>query len=206
MKITHDIASRHWYAAAEEQLAREYRSRGYEVQTEARLGEFDVDIYAKKGDDVVVVELKKGNSNSVQSKQISALRNYVVHQLGGRFLLYFVKPPEEASIEIEGLDELLAELLRENPGNLMDLATHVMVEEVDGIEIHTVSMTHSGTRVLGAGTVYIELQYGSSGDLSRGDGVVSSDSYPFEFDLLLDSELNVSEVNQLEVDTSSFYE
>jgi hypothetical protein len=57
------------------------------------------------------------------------------------------------------------------------------------------------------GFVDCELQYGSDGDFSRGDGVRVDDSYPLTCELVANISMPLKlEVQQLRVDNSSFYE
>jgi hypothetical protein len=67
----------------------------------------------------------------------------------------------------------------------------------------------SSDKPTGHGNVDVRLQYGSDSDVRRGDGAVSSDSYPLTCDFEADTctPLDISVVPRtLVVDTISFYE
>lgn len=206
MLIDHDIAQRHWRAAAEEQLERQYLGQGYVVKRETKIGDFRADLIASRGKELVVVEVKTGGEEAQKAKHVTQLRNYVVHHLGGQFKLVYVAPPREISVEIEEIDKILLGLVVDDPQGLNDLATHIHIEEVDGVEIEAVTINPSEILVTGSATVYLELQYGSDSDFDRGDGSRLNDSYPFTFRIAISGKLGLIRVDELEIDTSSFYE
>ena len=58
------------------------------------------------------------------------------------------------------------------------------------------------------GTVYVELNYGSGSDRAAGDGATMNDDYPFKCRLTggVEKLVELHDVFDMEVDTSSFYE
>ena len=69
MKISTDIAQKHWLKAAEEQLTREYDERGYKVTSNDKFGDFYVDLSARKGDELIIIELKTGGWSKQQANK-----------------------------------------------------------------------------------------------------------------------------------------
>lgn len=89
------------------------------------------------------------------------------------------------------------------------LSTHTSVAGVYLYSLRITSMDSETIRYASRGNVDARLQYGSDSDVERGDGLVSSDSYPLtcEFSAETCSPLDVSVVSgTLVVDTNSFYE
>jgi hypothetical protein len=86
-----------------------------------------------------------------------------------------------------------------------EIATHHTVHGSGTLEI---TRMDSETLIFGAeGFLDCELQYGSDGDVSRGDGIRHDDSYPLSCQLVADiTEPLKLEVRNLHVDNSSFYE
>lgn len=78
-----------------QEVAREYRSKGYEVIVEAAqlpepLARFRPDVVARKGDEVVVIEVKP--RGSLNDPQLQELAKAVRAQPGWRFELIVLKP------------------------------------------------------------------------------------------------------------------
>lgn len=111
--------------------------------------------------------------------------------------------------ETEAQEALRDVLYSEVNEELDRLSTHSSVEGVDLYELKIVSMDANKIKFAGHGNVDVRLQYGSDSDVGRGDGVVSSDSFPLKCQFEADtcSPLEISVVpGSLNVDTISFYE
>jgi hypothetical protein len=101
-------------------------------------------------------------------------------------------------------DELLSTTVNE----LDQLATHYRVEDTQIETVSITSMDAAQIRFSVTGSVECEFQYGSGGDVSRGDGWVTTDSYPLTcaFEASITSPLQVTALRPtLEVDNNSFY-
>jgi hypothetical protein len=93
-------------------------------------------------------------------------------------------------------------------GELDELSTHTRIEEQESERIEVVEIDHEFIRFAVTGRIYVQLQYGSDGDVRNDAGVVLSDSFPYSATLAskvmsptkpLESTVSVS------VDTSSFF-
>jgi hypothetical protein len=69
-----------------------------------------------------------------------------------------------------------------------------------------VQIQHGKIRVLGDGVINVRLQYGSDSDVESDNGLVIYDAFPFKFDMALDANLDLVEMNQLEIDAASLRE
>ena len=98
----------------------------------------------------------------------------------------------------------------EFPDELDELSTHTRPDEITGIDIDEIKISGTAIFVKGNGIISVELQFGSDGDQKKGDGLKSYDNFPFEFEITLEyngkKELEITEVDKLEVDTSSYYD
>jgi hypothetical protein len=113
----------------------------------------------------------------------------------------------ESAVETSASQALTDELISNYIDELGEIATHHSVDGA-GIESLRVKLMDSDSLVFAAsGYVDCQLQYGSDGDVSRGDGMRVDDSYPLTCELVADisSPLEL-EVRSLRVDNSSFYE
>lgn len=85
----------------------------------------------------------------------------------------------------------------------------LFVTGVNVDETRVVALDAERLRISVSGSVDCTLQYGSSGDVARGDGLIAGDSYPFscEMESPADAPRNVElDRSTFVVDTSSFYE
>ena len=206
MDIRNDILVKAVERAAIEQTAEEYRRRGYSVVREVKMGGRRADLVAKRDDKVIVFEFKSGLWNARKAKAVAEMRNYVAHEVGGEFRLVLVNLPRETRISIEGIEEALWQILHENTSQVDELATHITLDEVADVDISSVDIGKELIHVSGSGNVSYELQYGSDSDMRHGDGSRFTESFPFTFRLYLNHALRVDEVEELDVDISSFYE
>ncbi|MBK5446050.1 hypothetical protein [Peribacillus sp. TH24] len=108
------------------------------------------------------------------------------------------------------LDSIINEELTSNVIQEIDiLATHYRVEGVYINNIKIESINSQSIDINIEGSVDVQHQYGSDGDLRRGDGVEFENSYTFNFDLIQDIdnpfEINLS-VDDIGIETDSFYE
>jgi hypothetical protein len=107
----------------------------------------------------------------------------------------------------EANDAITDELISYSVDALEEIATHYTVH---GSEIEEINLTTLDSTTLmfeAEGYVDCELQYGSDGDVERGDGIRHDDSYPLRCKLVADVTTPLTfEVQDLHVDNSSFYE
>ena len=107
----------------------------------------------------------------------------------------------------EANDAITDELISYSVDALEEIATHYTVHgsQIEELELTTLDST---TLVFEAeGYVDCELQYGSDGDVERGDGIRHDSSYPLTCNLVADVTTPLTfEVKDLHVDNSSFYE
>ncbi len=211
MEIKKQYLQKYLHFIAIDQIAEDYIQRGYKVSKEEQLGKYKADIIARKDKETIVIEVKSGKMTSQKREAITELGNYVRGQGNYKFLVVIATPPKEKKLEITDIEQLLfAYFIDEFPDELISLSTHTRLEEIKDIDIDEISIDGKSIFIKGDGVVEIELQYGSDGDQGRGDGHKNYDNYPFNFTMTLEYdsnlELKITNVDELEVDTSSFYE
>jgi hypothetical protein len=201
-KYLHDIAI--------DQIAEEYRDKGYTIAKEEMLGKFRADLIAIKDNEKIVIEVKTGKMDSSQKEQIAGIADYIRNKEGYKFLVAVATPPKEKAIEIENIEALITDhILSDLPLKLDGLSTHTRPDEVSDIDIDEVSISGTDISVKGNGVIDVELQMGSDGDQDKGHGFKTSDKFPFEFAITLERDnvntgLKIKKVDALEVDTSSY--
>ena len=114
---------------------------------------------------------------------------------------------DDIAVEIQShLDDIFT---AEFFDDLDTLSTHTRPQGASDVEIDDVSFDENWIEFDGSGSVECDLQYGSDGDVERGDGVESSDSFPFRFSGRVPiGNLSKVEIDKksIVIDTSSFYE
>lgn len=203
MRIREEIVQKHWREAAVDELANKYLMQGYEVDREASIGPYRADLLVKKGDELVVFEVKSGDWSTEKTKQVQKIRHEVVHRLGGKFNLVLAAPPQEKTIEVEGIETILLDRLRYDPQGLSNLATTTTIENVSDIVITAVAIEKNYIRVEGSGTVTATLHWATNAQQGATDQITTTEGFPFEFRALLDGNLQIIDVVYLKIDTSS---
>ncbi|MCR9586559.1 Uncharacterised protein [Vibrio owensii] len=103
---------------------------------------------------------------------------------------------------------LLKRIFEESVEEIMELSTH---QHIDDIYHESVNVEEIGSKSLTlevSGQLECELQYGSSSDMRRGDGVTISESFPFKSNLTVFFEAplgSVTELNSFNVDNREWY-
>ncbi|MFN8298324.1 MAG: hypothetical protein U0T75_04395 [Chitinophagales bacterium] len=201
-KYLHDIAI--------DQIAEEYFQKGYQVNKEERLGKFQADLVARKGEEQIVIEVKAGKMTPDRKQKIAGLADYIRALGNYKFLVVIATPPKEKKLEIEDIDTLITNYIHyELPTELDALSTHTRPDEVFDIDIDEINISGENIFVKGDGVVSVELQFGSDVDQDKGDGFKSYDNFPFDFEITLaynsKKELEIVEVDKFDIDTSSYY-
>jgi Holliday junction resolvase len=212
MEIKKKYLSKYLHDIAIEQIAEEYYLKGFTVSREERLGKYIADLIVRKGNEQIVIEVKSGKLTPQKKEQISKIADFVREVGGYKFIVVVATPPKEKKLEILEINELLFNYFIEDgiPDELDLLSTHTTIDEIVDVDIDEISINGKSILIKGDGVVSVELQYGSDGDQLRNDGFKTTDNYPFEFELTLEynlnKELEIVDVSELTVDTSSFYE
>lgn len=200
MEIQERILIKHYEQATLEQLMSDYRQRGYEVFPEHQVDKFRFDLVAKKGDETIVFEIKAGEWVTDKRQAVQQLRNFAVHKLGAKFKIVLVNLPKEPEIEIEDLESLFPDVLAEHfVDEFSRMATHFWVDEVSDIKFTELHVRKSELEIKGSGIVSVGFQYGSDSDYKEDNGLRWTDSFDFDFHLLLDKELDIKEIYELEI-------
>jgi len=193
---------RYLESATQAEFEDRLRAEGYSVQAEESHGGVQFDLVARKGAQSVAYEFKAGRSPKNGRESIERLQR-AAKEAGFEFHIVVVNPPPRVSIEIENLASQLHERMNESlPDELASLSTHTSISGVCDLGISDIRVGKGEIRVVGVGTVDVELQYGSDSD----EVPVSGDAFPFRFKAVLSADGGLSKVEELIVDTSSFYE
>lgn len=190
-----------------DQLADEYKQKGYSVQRDARLIKYRVDLLAEKDGQKVYIEVKRKKMDAEARRRIVAIEELTRNMPNTRLIVVPERYSEEKKVEFEHIDEILLELFMiDFPDELDELSTHTSVDSVDSVVIDEIKVLGQDIVIKCSGQVNVELQYGS--DSEQDDEPLPSMSFPFEFEGTLswdDGEYHVTEVDILKINTDEFY-
>ena len=174
----------------------------------------DVDEIGKKINDTIDILSKYTHinpktfdieSNSVESMSIEVLESVV--------LLF--QTIDECRVQLttsleEHIDRTIIDnLFYDTIGSIDYLATHYTVDSYSVDEIKLLDLDDSIVYFKASGVVDVKLQYGSDGDMRRGDGMTMSESFPFTGDFygkIIDKMTKFElETETFEVDTDSHW-
>ena len=79
-------------------------------------------------------------------------------------------------------------------------ASHFHSLYVEDIEYEAVRIQDDEVEVRGRAVLSLVLQYGSDGDVRRGNGLERGASYPIRFHLMFDPEMDSAEVRSFEIE------
>jgi hypothetical protein len=185
------------------QLARE----GYEVQVSPERLDNGYDIVASLGKRKVAVQVKANAQLKASAEAIKQLRKRAFQDGFDEFRLVVVSPPHERKVAIEGLDQKLLTYMYSYPPTEL-IGINATVRRIAHVDVDSIELAPDGTRVAGSGAVDVDIE--PEPFLSAGFPPGPSEpnwwstDFPFAFDVALDRNLEIAEVNRLEVDTSSF--
>lgn len=208
MQIEQKYIVKYFHRIATDQIADQYIARGYNVRKEASIGSFRADLLAEKNDEKIIIEVKTHKLRSESKKRLTEIADYV-NSLGQyKFVVAIALPPKEKKIEFSEIETLLTEEFTSNlPDELDTLSTHTTISSVRDIVISSVAIREDSIECVGSGIVDVDLQYGSDGDQTRGDGFETHESFSFEFDALFEIKNNRMSFDcfeKLDFDTSEF--
>lgn len=204
-----EAAKDYFEAAKIQELTSQLRDEGYRITIHPGGEDEGYDLVAEKGNRKVAVEVKFNARLRESAETIKALRRRAIERGYHEFRLVVVSPPHETKVDIEGLEKkLLAYLRQEFPDALKNIPQIPRIENVSDLDIDSISITADGTRVTGNGVVRVG---GPLPHLEPIDGIVPCFvrdlyNFPFSFEIRLDSELNITGENKIDIDTSSWFD
>lgn len=191
-------------AAKADQVAAELEAEGYHVVREPESPGDGYDLIATKNGKTIAVEVKARSALQQSSEQIRRLREQALQRGYNEFRLVVANPPREKIIEIEGLAEALTKHLTEvAPQELYAVASQPYIYGLSDLEINAINVSEEGMRVGGTAFVDVALEWNSANEQNQRS--LNTD-FPLSFDVTLTNDLQIAEVHQMNIDTSSFEE
>ncbi len=192
------------------QLTADYETKGYRVSKEEKIGNSHADLVARKGEEVIIIEVSAGKPISDRRQQVTEIGDYVRTHKNHKFLVVLASQATPKRITISGIDQLLQDYLTDNYHKHLskELFADVRVISVTDVTLNELTQTKTGIEaVKGTALVELELRYSDSmtGEIQN-DAIAYGEIFPCTFDVLLtyasDSQFNLQKVNHLTIDTS----
>ena len=207
MKIDKQYLKKYYHRAAVDQLCAQYNKRGYKVTVEERIGDYRVDMVARKDDSIIFFEVKTGDVRAETKARIKQQASYLKETYPGcKFFLIAVRYPDEDTIVIDNIEELVYDYLVSSgiPSDLDELSTHTSIEDVESVSVNSIDITNESILIECEGRVGVQLDY----DNRESDASFYM-SFPFTMKGELeynDGKLEMVDMTEFEADTSEFYE
>ena len=168
-------------------ISKELTKKGFTVKEHFRLfdNEFECDLYAENGDEKRIYELKIGK-NRIQKKQYSMMQA-AAKRLGARLFIVYLEVPRSKNISYDGLDQIIKDDLQYDlPVELAGMSTHTTIDNIDDIEIDTLSISNGLISVTGSGNIGVSLWFPPRDEISDNLAIEDQDAVGFFFKLCID--------------------
>lgn len=198
MEVKEKYIQKYWYEIVRDQVSDELTGLGFKVYQEHKIDGFIADIYAEKGTDKRIIEIKK---KSLSREEFIRLHRFASDK-GIKFQLAVadfrsLKP----SIEIDGIECMLVNYMNEHH-LYEDLGYSASVDDVFDISYNNINICSDTTILQGEAVCNMLILLDKEGDCEF------NASFPMTFDIQInmqDWKIEDSE-DGIEVDSSSFYE
>lgn len=207
MKIDRQYLKKYYHSAAVDQLCEQYKRRGYKVTVEERVGDYRVDMVARKDNTIIFFEVKTGDVRAETKSRIKQQASFLKEKYpGSKFFLIAVRYPEEDTIVIDNIEEIVYDYLVGSgiPSDLDELSTHTTIEDVESISINSIEISNDNILIECEGRICVQLDYDN-----RESDTSFYMSFPFTMKGELeynDGKLEMVDMTEFEADTSEFYE
>lgn len=188
--------------AKQEELAADLERQGYHVTLEPTGEYWHFDLLAERGAERIAYEIRARSRLKASAIEVAQLRAAAKRAGVTDFRLVVVTPPRQIEVIVEGIDtQLYSHLADETPEELDELSSGTRVDGVTDVDFESVVVSPSGIHLRGHATVELELNYGGG---EERHGLTTGASVPLYFDVVLGHDLRISQVNELDLDTSEF--
>lgn len=200
MEIKETYIKKYWEHIVADQLADELTSKGYSVEREKQADGICFDLYATKGDDHIIYEIKQGRFSKAS---IERLQHYAKEH-GARLQLVISNYSDTLpKIDIDFFPEMLCEYMNTyHPHD--EIAYSDTIEDISDISYTMVRINESEMTLTGNASCEMEIHMDNEGDIDF------SMSFPMSFDVSLileKGEWTIDAPNtEINVDDSKFYE
>jgi hypothetical protein len=194
---------RYLESATQAEYEERLRSEGYSVQAEGCHGDVQFDLIARNGAKTIAYEFRAGGNRGEMRDRLVLLQR-AAKEAGFEFHIVAITPPPRVKIEIDDFNRRLFHYMANEglPIELKTLSDHTKITRIHDVRIADIHVGNGEIRLAGLGSVQVELQ-----DRIEPETLdISEDAFPFRFKAVLSADGQLKAVEELVVDTSTFYE
>lgn len=148
------------------------------------------DLYAEKGEDKRIYELKIGK-NKIQQKQYLALQREA-KRLDAKLYIVYLEVPRSKKIKFDGLDKIILEdLSNKFTDEISSLSTYTTIEAIDDIELDFIHISDNVVKISGSGTLNVHLQSDLNSASKNNNSITENGAVDFFFRLDIDISKNI---------------
>lgn len=193
---------RYLESATRAEFAERLTAEGYSVESAQAHGDVQFDLVARKGTKSVAYEFKAGKSPKNNREGLDRLHR-AASDAGLEFHIVAVNPPPRVNVEVDNLaSQLQSYIVRVVPPELTELPFQTEIAGVYDIRISEVHVGDGRIRLAGAASVEVNLRDPDEPAASAPSG----DAFPLRFKAVISADGQLQSVDEVTVDTSTFYE
>lgn len=198
MEVKEKYIKKYWYEIVRDQITDELKEEGFEVYADHLIDGFTADLYAEKGEDKKIIEIK--NKNLSRENFIKLHKFATGHNIKFQLAIADFRSLKP-SINIEGIDKMLVDYMNEH-SLYEDLGQKSYVDDITDVSYNDIDIDEKAILLKGEAVCEMCIEFDDEGDCDF------NANFPMTFDIHIDTkdwEIVDSEEG-IEVDTSSFYE
>lgn len=200
MEIKETYIRKYWEKIVADQLADDLKQKGYQVEKDKKVENLSFDLYATKGDEHIIYEIKQGRFSKAS---IEELQHYAKEHSARLQLVISNYADTLPTINIDFFPSLLCDYMNTyHPHE--EIAYSDTVEDISNISYTMIQMEEDEMTLKGNAICDMEIHMDNEGDIDF------DMSFPMSFDVLLihkNGQWNVDESNtEINVYDSKFYE
>lgn len=171
------------YISAINRISKQLKQEGFKVYQDYYINDnvkVYFDIYAEKGHDKRIYELKIGK-NKIQENQFLYLQNQARNMKARLFVIY-LEIPESKHIFFDGIENIIKNDFKNHvPQELLLISNDIEIVEINTIDINSLSIEGDIVKLRGTGVVFIDAYF-----IINGKEYKEKYDFDFTFRLTLD--------------------
>lgn len=189
--------------AVTKELEQEYTQKGFHVSRDFKFEGQIVDLYAEKGDEKYIFEIKARPISPKELPILESIRKKAKEQ-NINFRVVIAPLQQHKTIKVDGIENLLLNhFINDMPDELDTLSPRTLIEEIDNVEFEKIEILSDGKIIIkGSSAFLVGLDF-----YDDDDETPTYMSFPFTFEgifYISDGKLLLEEMTRLKIDTTSF--
>lgn len=198
MEVKEKYIKKYWHEIVRDQITDELKEEGFEVYADHLIDGFTADLYAEKGEDKKIIEIK--NKNLSRENFIKLHKFATGHNIKFQLAIADFRSLKP-TINIEGIEKLLVDYMNEHCF-CEDLGHRSYVDDITDVSYNDIDIDEKAILLKGEAVCEMCIEFDDEGDCDF------NANFPMTFDIQIDTkEWKIDDTDsEIKVDTSSFYE